>query len=131
MALEQRVGNLEAELEQVTEWWSPRVVASLNGQYLKVAKVKGEFVWHHHEHEDELFLVLRGRLMIEFEEGDRWLGPGDFLVVPKGVRHRPVAAEEVWIALFEPAATEHTGGSVSELTRSIADQTAHLSNESR
>ena len=118
--------NLKQELAQVTELWSPRVVAQLNGQFLKVARVQGEFVWHHHEAEDELFLILKGSLRIEFEDGAVTLGEGECLVVPRGVRHRPVAEQECWIALFEPAATAHTGDVVSDRTRSIAEQTAHL-----
>ena len=118
--------NLKQELARVTELWSPRVVAQLNGQFVKVAKVKGEFVWHHHEAEDELFLILKGSLRLEFEDEAVTLHEGECLVVPKGVRHRPVADQECWIALFEPAATAHTGAVVSERTRSIAEQTAHL-----
>ena len=118
--------NLFAELESITELWSPRVVAALNGQFVKVAKVKGEFVWHQHEGEDELFLVLKGRLRVQFEDGDVVLEAGDCLVVPRGVRHNPLAEEECWIALFEPAATTHTGDLVTERTRSIGEQTAHL-----
>lgn len=118
--------NLQNELGQVTELWSPRVVAQLNGQFVKVAKVQGQFLWHHHEAEDELFLILKGSLRIEFEDESVTLKEGECLVVPRGVRHRPVADQECWIALFEPAATAHTGDVVSERTRSIAEQTAHL-----
>ena len=118
--------NLWSELDLVNELWSPRVVAALNGQFLKLAKVKGEFVWHQHDGEDELFLVLKGRLRIRFEDGDLLLEPGDCVVVPRGVRHNPMADEECWIALFEPAATAHTGEVLSERTRTIAEQTAHL-----
>lgn len=118
--------NLQDELAHVTELWSPRVVAQLNGQFVKVAKVKGEFLWHHHEAEDELFLILKGSLLIEFEDEAVTLREGECLVVPRGVRHRPVADQECWIVLFEPAATAHTGDVASERTRSIAEQTAHL-----
>jgi homogentisate 1,2-dioxygenase len=121
-----RPTNLLDELSRVSDLWSPRVVAALNGQFLKVARVKGEFVWHQHEGEDELFLVLKGSLRIRFEDGDVILREGECVVVPRGVRHNPVAEEECWIALFEPAATAHTGEVVSDRTRSIADQTAHL-----
>ena len=110
----------------MTEHWSPRVVAALNGQYLKVAKVKGEFIWHKHDAEDELFLVLKGQLRIELEAGDVLLGEGECVVVERGVLHRPIAEEECWLALFEPAATTHTGDVVDPRTRSIAEQTAHL-----
>lgn len=114
--------NLLAALGGVTEHWFPRVVATLNGQYLKVARVQGEFVWHQHAGEDELFLILKGSLRMQFEEGDVVLGEGDCLVVPRGVRHRPVAEEECWLALFEPAETAHTGDVVIDRTRSIAEQ---------
>jgi mannose-6-phosphate isomerase-like protein (cupin superfamily) len=119
--------NLRAELDQITELWSPRVVAELNGQFVKVAKIQGEFVWHHHAAEDELFLVLKGGFKMEFENETVTLREGECLVVPRGVRHRPVADQECWIALFEPAATAHTGDAVNQRTRSIAEQTAHLS----
>lgn len=118
--------SLRHELSQVNELWSPRVVAALNGQFLKVARVQGEFLWHMHEAEDEMFLILRGGLRIDFEDGPVMLREGECLVVPRGVRHRPVAEEECWIALFEPASTAHTGEVVSQRTRSIAEQTAHL-----
>lgn len=118
--------SLRDELGQVRDFWSPRVVAALNGQYLKVVKVKGEFVWHEHAAEDELFLILKGSLRLQFGEGDVVLHEGECLVVPRGVRHRPVAEEECWLALFEPAETAHTGEVQTERTRSVADQTAHL-----
>lgn len=114
--------NLEAEADRLTESWSPRVVARINDQYVKVARLHGEFVWHAHEEEDEAFLVLRGRLRIQFEEGEVDLGAGELFVVPRGVRHNPVAAEECLIALIEPVATKHTGGEVTERTRSIEEQ---------
>ena len=99
------------------------MVGRLNGQYLKVARVRGEFVWHAHAGEDELFLVLGGRLRLDFEDRPAvTLGPGECHVVPRGVRHRPVAEEETWIALVEPAGTLHTGDVVTERTRSIAEQ---------
>ncbi len=121
-----RTVNLVAELGQVTEHWSPRVIATLNGQYVKVARLDGEFVWHDHAAEDEFFLVLKGELRIDFEDGSLSLAEGECCVVPRGVRHRPVAEAECWVALFEPAATAHTGDVRDARTRSIADQTAHL-----
>lgn len=114
--------NLLRRLEALTELWSPRVVARVNDHYLKVAKLQGEFPWHAHAEEDELFLVLRGRLRIDLEDDGVDLGEGDVWVVPRGVRHRPVAEEECWIALVEPAATRHTGDVVTPLTRSVEDQ---------
>lgn len=107
------------------ELWSPRVLAEVNGQYLKVARVYGEFPWHRHEREDELFLVLRGALTIGREPQDGGpvtLRPGEVFVVPRGVRHNTSATEETWIALIEPISTEHTGGEETPLTRSIAEQ---------
>jgi mannose-6-phosphate isomerase-like protein (cupin superfamily) len=100
---------LAEKLSHITEPWRPRVVAELNGQEVKLVKVRGEFVWHHHEVEDELFLVLRGSLRIEFRDATVTLGPGEMLVVPRGVEHRPVAEEEAEVLLFEPAATRNTG----------------------
>ncbi|MDB4880615.1 MAG: Cupin domain protein [Gemmatimonadetes bacterium] len=98
------------------EHWQPRIVAELNGQHVKVAKFAGEFVWHHHEHEDELFLVLAGRFRMELRDGTIELEPGEMLVVPRGVEHRPVADEEVSVLLFEPAGTRNTGNVRSERT---------------
>ncbi|HEX6643042.1 MAG TPA: cupin domain-containing protein [Gemmatimonadales bacterium] len=103
------VVSLEQALARVTEHWRPKLVGELNGQAVKLAKVKGEFVWHHHEEEDELFLVLSGRLRIEFRDGAREIGPGEFLIVPRRVEHRPVADEEVTMLLFEPLGVRNTG----------------------
>lgn len=103
------VVSLEQALARVTEHWRPKLVGELNGQAVKLAKVKGEFVWHHHEEEDELFLVLSGRLRIEFRDGARDIGPGEFLIVPRRVEHRPVADEEVTMLLFEPLGVRNTG----------------------
>lgn len=101
--------NLAAKLAGIAEYWRPRVVGELNGQAVKLVKLQGEFVWHHHEAEDELFLVLSGRLRIEFRDGVQELGPGEFLVVPRGVEHRPVAAVETAVLLFEPLGVLNTG----------------------
>jgi mannose-6-phosphate isomerase-like protein (cupin superfamily) len=114
--------NLERAAGALAELWSPKVVARVGGQYLKVARVQGEFVWHAHEGEDELFLVLRGQLRIQLESGEVTLGPGDAFVVPAGVRHNPVAEEECWLALVEPVATKHTGDVTTDRTRSIEEQ---------
>lgn len=117
------VANLGALLEGVTEHWSPRVVARVNETFLKVAKVQGELTWHQHDEQDELFLVLRGKLRIEYRGGRSVeLGPGDVHVVPRATPHNPVAEEECWIALVEPVATLHTGEVVTEKTRTIAEQ---------
>jgi mannose-6-phosphate isomerase-like protein (cupin superfamily) len=105
--------ELAARLAAITEHWRPKVVGELNGQEVKLAKLHGEFVWHHHENEDELFLVVRGRLRIEIRGQDAVeLAPGEFVIVPRGVEHRPVAAEEVELMLFEPAGTRNTGNVV-------------------
>lgn len=114
--------SLRREVEGLSEHWFPRVVARVNDHYLKVAKVRGELTWHAHERQDELFLVLSGRLRIELEDGEVVLEEGDVWVVPAGVRHNPVADEECWIALVEPMGTEHTGGEPSPLARSIDEQ---------
>ena len=106
----------------LTELWSPRVVAEVDDAYVKVAKVQGTLAWHSHDDEDELFLVLRGRLRIEMEAGDVELGPGELFVVPKGVRHNPVAEQECQLLLIERKSTKHTGDVVTEKTRSLADQ---------
>ncbi len=119
-----QIANLKQAVAELTEYWSPRVVGRVNDQYVKVAKLKGEFVWHQHEHEDELFLVLYGELVLQFEDGDVRLGPGDFHVVPRGKRHNPIAVEECGIALIEPVTTAHTGDVPTSRTRSIAEQLA-------
>ena len=120
--------NLDAEFRALTELWSPRVVAAANGQYVKVAKVKGEFVWHAHAAEDEFFLVRKGTLIIRYRDrADVTLREGDFHVVPRGVEHTTAAPEECWLVLIEPAATKHTGETIIEMTKSIEAQTAHLS----
>ena len=101
--------TLAEKFTLITEHFRPKVVAELNGQEVKAVKVKGEFVWHQHEQEDELFLILKGHLRIDFRDRSVTLGPGEMLVVPSGVEHRPVATEEVELLLFEPAATRNTG----------------------
>ncbi|HLA70846.1 MAG TPA: cupin domain-containing protein [Steroidobacteraceae bacterium] len=106
----------------LTEYWSPRVIGEVDDNYVKVAKLLGVFGWHAHDHEDELFLVLKGRLKIEMEAGAVEIGEGEFYVVPKGVRHNPVAAEEVHVMLFERKSTLHSGNEVTDKTRSIAEQ---------
>ncbi|PFH11061.1 mannose-6-phosphate isomerase-like protein (cupin superfamily) [Collimonas sp. PA-H2] len=106
----------------LTEHWSPRVVAEVDDSYIKVAKVKGSLAWHSHENEDELFLILKGHLRIEMEQGSVELSEGEMFVVPKGVRHNPVAEEECHLMLIERKSTLHTGDVVSEKTRSLAEQ---------
>lgn len=105
------------------EHWSPKIVGELNGQQVKLAKLKGEFVWHKHDHEDELFWVVQGSLKIEFRDKTVTLEPNNFIVVPRGVEHKPVADEEVWVMLFEPASTLNTGDAEgSELTKATLDR---------
>ena len=108
--------NVAAKLDSFSEYWQPKIVAELNGQLVKLVKFQGPFVWHHHEHEDELFWVLRGRLRMEFRDHNVWLEPGEMIVVPRGIEHRPCADEEVHVALFEPATTLNTGNVVNERT---------------
>jgi mannose-6-phosphate isomerase-like protein (cupin superfamily) len=106
----------------LTELWSPRVVGEVDDAYVKVAKVKGSLAWHSHEREDELFLILKGRLRIEMEEGTVELSEGEMFVVRKGVRHNPVAEQECHVLLIERKSTLHTGDVVTEKTRSLAEQ---------
>jgi len=106
----------------LTELWSPRVVAEVDDVYIKVAKVQGSLAWHSHDDEDELFLVLKGRLCIEMESGAVELGEGEMFVVPRGVRHNPVAEQECHLMLIERKSTLHTGDIVTDKTRSIAEQ---------
>lgn len=101
--------NLAERFSRITEHWRPKVVAELNGQVVRLVKVRGEFVWHQHAGEDELFYVVRGQLRIDFRDGPVILGPGEMLVVPRGVEHRPVAEEECEMLLFEPAEVRNTG----------------------
>jgi mannose-6-phosphate isomerase-like protein (cupin superfamily) len=108
--------NLEAKLSQVNEFWSPKIVGELNDSYVKVVRFKGEFVWHHHENEDELFLVVKGRLRMVFRDREVAVAPGEFIIVPRGVEHLPVADEEVQIVLFEPKTTLNTGNVRNERT---------------
>jgi mannose-6-phosphate isomerase-like protein (cupin superfamily) len=108
--------NIAQKFSQIHEYWKPYVAAELNGQQLKLDKLKGEFVFHHHEHEDEMFLVVKGRFRMEFRDRQIWIEEGEFIVVPRGVEHKPVADEECWLLLFEPAGTLNTGNVVNERT---------------
>ncbi len=111
-----KVVNLEDKFTQITECWQPRIAGELNDSYVKLAKLKGEFVWHYHEEEDELFLVVKGRLCIKLRDGDLWLEAGEFVIIPKGVEHCPVAEEEAHVLLLEPKSTLNTGNVVNERT---------------
>lgn len=108
--------DLREKFAAIDEHWSPRIVAELNGQHVKLVKFRGEFVWHHHDREDELFLVHRGRFRMEFRDRTVELGVGEMILVPHGVEHRPVADDEVEVVLFEPAGTLNTGNVIDERT---------------
>ena len=108
--------NLTEKLGQFDDYWHPRIVGELNGQHVKVVKLKGEFVWHHHDVEDELFLIIKGRLVIQFRDKEVALEEGEFLVISKGIEHRPVAEEECWVMLIEPVGTLNTGNVQDERT---------------
>ena len=108
--------NLAEKFGLIDEYWSPKIAGQLNGQYVKPAKFKGEFVWHIHENEDELFLVTKGILTIQLRDGDVTLGEGEFFIVPAGVEHRPVAQQEVQALMLEPISTLNTGNVTNERT---------------
>ena len=108
--------NLREKLALISDYWNPQIVGELNGQHVKLVKARGEFVWHTHDHEDELFLVVKGRLLMEFRDRQVWLEEGELLIVPRGVEHRPVAELEVHVLLFEPVSTLNTGNVENEWT---------------
>lgn len=110
------VVNIKEKFGLFSDHWSPRIIGQLNGQDVKIAKVKGEFIWHNHKDEDEMFYIMKGTLKIDFEDGIRTLNEGDMLIIPAGVEHKPIAEEEVWLMLFEPQAIKHTGEVAHELT---------------
>ena len=114
--------NLDQKLSLFSDHWNPRIVGELNGQHVKLAKLKGEFIWHHHDHEDELFYVIKGVLRMEFRNKSVDINPGEMIIVPKGVEHKPVANEEVHVMLFEPATTLNTGNIENERTRKKLEQ---------
>ncbi len=113
--------NVGLQLAQFSECWSPRIVGELNGQQVKVVKLQGEFVWHHHDVEDEMFFVLRGSLLMRLPDSEIVIDEGEFLIVPRGVEHQPVAAQEVHVLLFEPAGTPNTGNVRNERTVEIPE----------
>lgn len=120
-------GSIPGEFAAVLEHWSPRVIADLNGQSVKVAKIEGELVWHAHAEEDEMFLVWKGEVTIRYRDRpDVHLREGEFHVVPRGVEHHPLASTECWILLFEPSDTKHTGDTISEHSRSLDEQRSHI-----
>ena len=109
--------NIQDKLSLFNDHWNPRIIAELNKQHVKLAKIKGEFIWHKHDEEDEMFLVLKGNLKIEFRDRTETIHENEIIIVPKGVEHRPIAEEEVSIMLFEPATTINTGDLDNERTR--------------
>jgi mannose-6-phosphate isomerase-like protein (cupin superfamily) len=114
--------NLKKKFSLFSEQWKPKIAGELNGQYVKLVKFTGPFVWHHHEAEDELFLVVQGRFRMEFRDRHVWLEEGEYLIVPRGVEHRPVAEEEAHVLLFEPASTLNTGNVRGERTVEVLDR---------
>lgn len=114
--------TLSSKFAQIHEHWSPTILAEVNGQEVKASKFQGEFVWHHHEKADELFLVVQGSFRMEFRDKTVELSAGDMLVVPRGVEHRPVADQEVEVLVFEPAGTLNTGNVRNELTKETLDR---------
>ena len=108
--------NLADKLNLFQDYWSPKIVGEINDSHVKLVKLKGEFTWHHHEHEDELFLVIKGRLLIKLRDRDIWLQEGEFVIIPKGIEHLPVAEEEVHVLLIEPKSTLNTGNVQNERT---------------
>jgi mannose-6-phosphate isomerase-like protein (cupin superfamily) len=114
--------NISEKLSLFDERWSPKIVGELNGQHVKLVKFFGKFVWHHHDDEDEMFLVIDGRFRMEFRDREVWIEEGEFIVVPRGVEHRPVAEEEVSVMLFEPASTLNTGNVRGEMTVTELDR---------
>lgn len=109
--------NISDKFSRFSDHWHPRIVGELNGQQVKLAKLQGEFVWHSHDHEDEMFLIIKGTLKIELRDKMVEIKEGEFIVIPKGVEHRPIAEEEVQVMLFEPASTLHTGNVETEFTK--------------
>ena len=108
--------NIADKFSLFQEYWSPRIAGELNDSYIKLAKLQGEFVWHQHENEDELFLVVKGKLLIKLRDSDHWLNDGEFVIIPKGVEHCPIAEKEVQVILLEPKSTLNTGNIQNERT---------------
>ncbi len=114
--------NIEEKLSLFHDYWNPRIVGDLNGQQVKLVKFKGEFIWHKHDNEDELFLVIKGHFKMEFRDKVVEIKENEFLIVPKGVEHKPVAETEVSVMLFEPGTTLNTGDTQNELTRNMLEK---------
>jgi mannose-6-phosphate isomerase-like protein (cupin superfamily) len=114
--------NVAAKLDSFSDHWSPKVIGRVNDTEIKLAKLQGEFMWHHHEAEDELFLVVKGRLLLQFRDREEWIEEGELIIVPRGVEHRPVAHEEVHVLFVEPAGTLNTGNVRNERTVDTLDR---------
>lgn len=110
--------NVNEKFLTIHDYWNPRIAGELNGQHVKFVKLKGEFVWHKHENEDEMFLVVKGTMLMNFRDRTVTVCENEFIIVPRGVEHKPEAAEEVWVILFEPASTLNTGNVINDLTKS-------------
>ena len=109
--------NLLQKFEQINEYWSPKIAGELNGQMVKLVKFKGEFVWHKHDNEDELFWVIQGNFKMDLRDKPIMIEEGEFIIIPRGLEHKPVAEKEVWVVLFEPASTLNTGNVINEMTK--------------
>ncbi len=116
------VVNIKEKFDLFNEHWSPKIIGQLNRQDVKLAKIKGEFVWHDHKDEDELFYIIKGSLILEFRDKTVTLNEGEMIVVPKGVEHKPIAHEEVWVLLFEPSNIKHTGDIEHEFTKKTFEE---------
>ena len=114
--------NIHQKLSLFSDYWNPRVIGDLNGQQVKIAKLKGEFIWHKHDNEDELFYVIKGILKMEFRDKTVQINENEFIIVPRGIEHKPVAENEVWLMLFEPGTTLNTGNVINELTKDNLDK---------
>jgi mannose-6-phosphate isomerase-like protein (cupin superfamily) len=114
--------NIKEKFSRFHDHWNPRIIGELNGQQVKAAKLKGEFIWHHHAQEDEMFLVTKGKLKMEFRDKTVEIAEGEFIIVPRGVEHKPIAEDEVELLLFEPASTLNTGNIINDVTKSFLDK---------
>ncbi|MCY1117092.1 cupin domain-containing protein [Bacillus safensis] len=114
--------NVQEKFLQINDYWNPRISGELNDSYIKMVKIKGEFIWHHHDDEDEMFFVCKGKLVIRFRDSEIALNEGEFIVIPKGIEHQPIAEEEVHLLLIEPKTTLNTGNVINERTVSIPER---------
>ena len=117
-----QIVNIAEKFNLFTETWTPKIIGELNGQQVKLARLKGEFVWHSHADEDEMFFIIQGTLIIQFRDKTVTLNSGEMIIIPRGIEHNPIAVEEVLLMLFEPAQTKHTGDVVHELTQTTLEK---------